>query len=158
MFLYMRDDLVMLLKPSIEALGYEFWGLEFSGSSKHKSLLRVYIDHEQGIAVEDCEKVSRQLSRVLDVEDPIHGEYMLEVSSPGMDRALFYPAQYPHYCGEILSVKTQMPIDGQRNFKGVLAKAFDDKIVLIENGKEISIDFSNIQKAHVVVDWNKIKE
>lgn len=150
----MRNDIVELVKPSIEALGYEFWGLELSGSSKRKSLLRIYIDHEQGISVEDCEKVSRQLSRVLDVENPIHGEYMLEISSPGIDRALFYKEQYPAYCGEKLSIRTQLPIDGQRNFKGVLVKAFDDKILLLEDDKEVSIDFSNIQKAHIIVEWN----
>jgi ribosome maturation factor RimP len=150
----MRDDLVALLKPSIEALGYEFWGLELAGSSKGKSLLRVYIDHEQGISVDDCEAVSRQLGRVLDVEDPIHGEYTLEVSSPGLDRPLFYLEQYPAFCGEKLSVKTLAPINGQRNFKGVLSKAFDDKIVLLEQDKEVIIDFSNIQKAHIIVEWN----
>lgn len=154
----MLDDLVALLKPNIEALGYEFWGLEFAPGNKRKSLLRVYIDHEQGISVEDCETVSRQISRVLDVEDPIRAEYTLEVSSPGLDRTLFYKEQYPHYCGEVLSVKTQLPIMGQRNFKGVLAKVLEDSIILVEQDKEFSIEFSNIQKAHVVVDWNKIKE
>ena len=150
----MQSDLVDLLKPSIEALGYEFWGLDFVGARSRKGTLRVYIDHEQGISVDDCEKVSRQVGRILDVEDPIKSEYMLEVSSPGLDRTLFFPHQYAGYCGEILSVKTQLPIDGQRNFRGVLQKVVDDKIIIIETSKEVSIDFSNIQKAHLVIDWN----
>ncbi len=154
----MRDDLVDLLKPSVEALGYEFWGLEFAGGGKRKSLLRVYIDQEQGISVEDCELVSRQLSRVLDVEDPIKTEYALEVSSPGLDRTLFYPEQYPHYCGELMSVKTIVPIAGQRNFKGVLSAVHKDKIILVEADKEVSIDFDNIHRANLIIDWHKVKE
>jgi ribosome maturation factor RimP len=150
----MHSNLVDLLKPSIEALGYEFWGLEFAGARSNKGTLRVYIDHEQGISVDDCEKVSRQVGRILDVEDPIKSEYMLEVSSPGLDRTLFFPHQYAAYCGEILSVKAQLPIDGQRNFKGILQKVVDNKIIITEANKEVSIDFSNIQKAHLVIDWN----
>jgi len=154
----MRDDLVQLIRPSVEALGFEFWGLEFMGSSKHKSLLRVYIEHERGISVDDCETVSRQLSRVLDVEDVIHHEYVLEVSSPGLERPLFYPTQYPHYCGATLALRLEVPIDGQRNFKGVLQQAGTKSIVLQTADKELEINFDQIQKAHLVADWSKAKE
>lgn len=151
----MRVDLVELLRPSVDALGYEFWGLELLGGGKRSSLLRIYIDTDNGVGVDDCEIVSRQLSRVLDVEDPIHGEYRLEISSPGLERPFFYPEQYVHYCGEMISVKTQIPIEGQRNFKGILNRVVDDKIVVEYEGREVGIEFANIQKAHLISSVGK---
>ena len=113
------EQLQALLAPVVEALGYQCWGIEFISQGRH-SLLRVYIDHANGILVDDCEKVSRQLSGVLDVEDPISGEYTLEVSSPGMDRPLFTVEQYAAHVGAQVKVKLRSPYEGRRNFQGVL--------------------------------------
>ena len=113
------EQLQAMLAPVVEALGYECWGLEFMSQGRH-SLLRIYIDHADGILVEDCEKVSRQISGVLDVEDPISTEYTLEVSSPGMDRPLFTLAQFARHVGELVKIKLRSPYEGRRNFQGLL--------------------------------------
>ena len=98
------EQLQDILTPVIEALGYECWGIEYISQGRH-SVLRVYIDHENGILIEDCETVSRQLSAVMDVEDPISSEYTLEVSSPGMDRPLFTLEQFAAFVGEQVKIR-----------------------------------------------------
>ena len=113
------EQLQAMLAPVIEALGYECWGIEYISQGRH-SLLRVYIDHSNGILVEDCEKVSRQVSGILDVEDPIPGEYTLEVSSPGMDRPLFTLEQFNAFVGEQVKIRLRSPYEGRRNFQGLL--------------------------------------
>ena len=138
-----------LFAPVVEGLGYEFVGLEyFSGSSP--AILRIYIDHEQGITVDDCAAVSRQVSAVLDVEDPIAGEYTLEVSSPGMDRPLFIAAHYQQFIGNKIKCKLRMPQDGRRNFAGKLLEASDDKIVLSVDNDEFELFIEDIEKANIV--------
>jgi ribosome maturation factor RimP len=101
-------ELTAMLEPAVEALGFELLGLEFVQAGRH-STLRVYIDHENGITVDNCADVSRQVSAILDVEDPITNEYDLEVSSPGVDRPLFKPAHYEQAQGEELRVRTKLP-------------------------------------------------
>ena len=142
------NKLVEMLAPAVEALGFELWGIEFTASGKH-SVLRVYIDHEDGILIEHCEQVSRQISAILDVEDPISGEYNLEVSSPGVDRPLFFKSQYQDYCGEVLRVKVNTAIDKARQFKGQLKSVDDDGIELEVDGKPVQIEFTNILKARI---------
>ncbi len=146
----MRQDLLALIKPIVEGLGFDLWGLEFKPAAGSGSVLRVFIDKEDGIAIEDCEAVSRQLSRVLDVEDPIIEEYILEVSSPGLNPTLFFITQYPDFCGEVLQVKTQMALEGQKNFKGELKKVNEDSIELEDHDRIVRIYFDNIAKASVV--------
>ena len=102
------EQLQALLAPVVEALGYQCWGIEFISQGRH-SLLRVYIDHANGILIDDCEKVSRQLSGVLDVEDPISVDYTLEVSSPGMDRPLFTIEQYVAHVGDQVKLSCARP-------------------------------------------------
>ena len=105
-----------LLQPVVEALGCELWGLELQSGGKTK-LLRIYIDRaEEGVGIEDCERVSRQSSAVLDVEDAINGEYILEVSSPGMDRPLYELSQYEQFIGEDISLRLRFPYEGRRKF------------------------------------------
>ncbi len=105
-----------LLQPVVEALGCELWGLELQSGGKRK-LLRIYIDKEDGIGVEDCERVSRQSSSILDVEDAINGEYVLEVSSPGMDRPLYELAHYEKFKGENITLKLRFPTMGSAILK-----------------------------------------
>lgn len=138
-----------MLAPIVESLGCEFWGLELRMQGKH-SLLRIFIEKETGIAVEDCENVSRQVSSVLDVEDPISGEYTLEVSSPGMDRPLFTLEQYARYVGENISLKLRTAFEGRRNFAGALTGIENDEIVLLVDSEEYILPFELIDKAHVV--------
>ncbi|MDO6563931.1 ribosome maturation factor RimP [Amphritea sp. 1_MG-2023] len=138
-----------LIEPSVVALGYQLWGIEMISQGRH-SMLRIYIDAEEGIGVDDCANVSRQVSGILDVEDPISGEYTLEVSSPGMDRPLFKLEQYKAFVGHVLQVKLRMPFDGRRRFKGVLSGIEDEDIVLVVDQEEYLLPIDHIEKANIV--------
>ncbi len=137
-----------LLEPTIEALGFKFWGVEYISSGKH-TLLRLYIDAEQGIQVDDCARVSEQAGAVQDVEEPIGGEYTLEVSSPGMDRLLFRLEQYPAYVGEVLDLRLRMPFEGRRKFKGVLNGIEGEDIVLLVDDHEYLLPHSAVDRARI---------
>lgn len=143
------DQLHAMFLPSVEAMGCELWGIEYVAQGR-RSLLRVFIESDQGITVEDCERVSRQISSVLDVEDPITGEYTLEVSSPGADRLLFTLPQFARFIGEQVSVRLRVPFDGRRNFKGLL-KAVEDQDVVVEiDAEEYLLPIDTIEKANIV--------
>ena len=144
------SKLKLLLQPVVESLGCELWGLEMQAGGKIK-LLRLYIDRpEEGVGIEDCEKVSRQSSAILDVEEAINGEYVLEVSSPGMDRPLYELAQYEQYIGENISLRLRFPYEGRRNFKGRLSAVDGDEIVLVVTDHEFLFPVEGIEKANVV--------
>ena len=144
------SKLKLLLQPVVESLGCELWGLEMQAGGKIK-LLRLYIDRpEEGVGIEDCEKVSRQSSAILDVEEAINGEYILEVSSPGMDRPLYELAQYEQYIGENISLRLRFPYEGRRNFKGRLSAVDGDEIVLVVTDHEFLFPVEGIEKANVV--------
>ena len=149
----LERKLTEMLTPPIEALGFELVGVEFVRAGKH-SILRVYIDHEDGIDVDDCANASHQMSAVLDIEDPITAEYNLEVSSPGMDRPLFTPAHYELVVGEIITVKLSMPQDGRRNFKGQLLKCENDSILVKVDNDEFSLAIANIEKGNLVPNFD----
>ena len=137
-----------MLRTTVEALGYELWGIEYLSQGRH-SVLRVYIDAENGIAVEDCAKVSEQVGSVLDVEDPITGEYTLEVSSPGMDRLLFRLDQYRAYVGEVLELRLRVPFEGRRKFKGVLTGIEGEDVVIRVDDHEYLLPHSAVDKARI---------
>jgi ribosome maturation factor RimP len=137
-----------LLEPTVEALGFELWGLEYRSQGRH-TLLRLYIDGENGIGVDDCASVSRQVSSVLDVEDPISGEYTLEVSSPGLDRLLFRPEQYPGYVGEWIEIRLRVPFEGRRKFKGTLKGIEGEDVVVQVEDQEFLLPHSSIDRAQV---------
>ena len=137
-----------MLAPTVEALGFELWGLEYLSQGRH-SLLRLYIEHENGISVDDCAAVSEQVSAVLDVEDPITGEYTLEVSSPGMDRLLFKLGQYPAYSGEEVDIRLRSAFEGRRKFKGILKGIEGEDVVVQVDDHEYLLPHSAIEKARV---------
>lgn len=144
-----KRDLKALLAPAVTSLGFELWGVEYLVRGRHR-LLRVYIDREEGVTVDDCAAVSHQVSGVLDVEDPIPGEYTLEVSSPGLDRVLFEPSQYVRYAGSLLLVRTQAAIAGRRRFRGRLQSVTDEGFVLaLDEGGEQAIAFAAVDKAQI---------
>ena len=142
----------MLIAP-VEALGFELVGVEFVRAGKH-SILRVFIDHEDGIDVDNCADASHQISAVLDVEDIITAEYNLEVSSPGMDRPLFNSAHYALVVGETITVKLSIPQDGRRNFKGLLLKCENDTILIRVDNDEFSLAIANIEKGNLVPNFD----
>lgn len=142
-------DLEQLLAPVVAAQGCELWGLEFSIQGR-RGLLRLYIDTPQGVTLEDCERVSRQVSAVLDVEDPIASAYTLEVSSPGMDRPLYTPAQFARYVGQRIAVRLRAPYEGRRRFQGVLNGLEEGDVVLQVEDTEYLLPLESIDKANVV--------
>ncbi|MDB6063050.1 MAG: ribosome maturation factor RimP [Verrucomicrobiaceae bacterium] len=144
-----EQQLQLILAPPVTALGYEFWGLEYLTHAR-QAVLRVFIDSPKGITVEDCALVSRQLSAVLDVEDPIAVEYTLEVSSPGMDRPLFTVEQYERYRGEQIKIRLRSPFEGRRNFAGRLVGIEADEVVIVVEDHEYLLPLEMIDKAEVV--------
>ncbi|PZQ34759.1 MAG: ribosome maturation factor RimP, partial [Ectopseudomonas oleovorans] len=119
-------------------------------SQGRHSLLRVYIDKADGILIDDCEIVSRQLSGVLDVEDPITSEYTLEVSSPGMDRPLFTLEQFATHAGEQVKIKLRSPFDGRRNFQGLLRGVEEQDVVVQVDDHEYLLPIDLIDKANII--------
>ena len=137
-----------LLEPTVEALGFELWGLEYLSQGRYTTL-RLYIDAEKGVTVDDCAEVSRHVSAVLDVEDPITGEYTLEVSSPGVDRLLFRLDQYPTYVGEWIELRLRVPFEGRRKFKGTLKGVEGEDVVVQVEDQEYLLPHSAIDRAQV---------
>ncbi|MCC2605487.1 ribosome maturation factor RimP [Planctobacterium marinum] len=144
-----QDKLNALIEPAVEAAGFELIGVEFVRAGKH-STLRVYIDHPDGITVDDCAEVSYQVSSVMDVEDPISTEYNLEVSSPGMDRPLFKPAHYQAVVGQVVSLRLRIPQGNRRNFKGEVLGVADDKLTIQVDNEQFELVISNIEKGNLV--------
>jgi len=145
----LEQKLQDLLQGSVEDLGCELWGIECQRVGRYLTV-RLFIDKEGGVTVEDCADVSRQVSAVLDVEDPIADKYNLEVSSPGLDRPLFTLAQYTRYVGQEIVVHLRIPVADRRKWQGELAKIENDMITLIVDKQEQILAFGNIQKANVV--------
>ena len=145
----LEQKLQGLLQGSVEDLGCELWGIECQCVGRYLTV-RLFIDKEGGVTVEDCADVSRQVSAVLDVEDPIADKYNLEVSSPGLDRPLFTLNQFERYLGQEILLHLRIPVADRRKWQGQLAKIENDMITLIVDGKEQVLAFGNIQKANVV--------
>lgn len=138
--LTLQDRLASL----VTGMGYEFVGCEWGGS-----LLRVYIDTEKGVTLDDCTRVSRQISAMLDVEDPIQGKYTLEISSPGLDRPLFEMKHYQQQLGKKIKIKLHSPIQERKNWVGVLKQVEPMNIILLVDAEEIVVPFAAIEKGRV---------
>jgi ribosome maturation factor RimP len=143
-----QELLEKLIVPVVTALGCELWGLEYLTQGRYTTV-RIFIDGPTGVSLEDCERVSRQVSSVFDVEDPIDGEYTLEVSSPGLDRPLYTEAQYARYVGQVISVRLRIARDGRRRFKGVINKVENGDVFLQVDDKEVPLAVDVIDKANV---------
>ncbi|MDA9029052.1 ribosome maturation factor RimP [Candidatus Pseudothioglobus singularis] len=148
------DKVLSIINPSIEDLGYELLGIEYIPSGKH-SILRLYIDSEDGIGVDDCEIVSRQVSAIMDVEDPITGQYNLEVSSPGIERPLFVVAHYMRFLGHDVRLRTFRPIEGRRNFTGAIGSVSEksNSLELVTELGPVTLDLDLIEKANLVAHF-----
>jgi len=145
------DRLKDLLEPVITSLGYEFVGHEYHAGNQ--ILLRVYIDRESGISADDCQKVSRQISSLFDVEDPISGQYTLEVSSPGMDRPLFSAQDFERYAGDQVKLELVVPQEGRKRFKGVLLGMREEQVILQVEDTEYALSLVNIKFARIIPQW-----
>lgn len=143
-----EQQIADLLRATVAALGFELWGVEYLSQGKH-SVVRIYIDGPNGISVDDCAAVSAQVGSVLDVEEPISGEYTLEVSSPGVDRLLFRLDQYAGYVGEIVELRLRSPFEGRRRFKGILKGLEGEDVVVQVDDHEYLLPHGTIEKARV---------
>jgi ribosome maturation factor RimP len=147
----MRDALMRLLEPPIEALGFELLDIEFAQAGRG-GVLRIYIDRgekDSRITVDDCAAVSHAVSQVLEIEDPIKGHYTLEVSSPGFDRILRKRAHFERFVGERIFAELKLPIDGRRRFVGTLKSVAGDSIVVEVDGHAHDLPLERIQKARL---------
>ena len=150
------DRLQALIEPVVEDLGYELVGVEYLSNPKNR-VVRIYIDAEpDGIRVEDCERVSREVSALFDVEEPVPGQYTLEVSSPGIERPLFTGAHFARFCGEMAAVQLVAPVAGRRRFKGVIARADEARVVLNVDGQEVELAVADIARAHLAPDLEAV--
>jgi ribosome maturation factor RimP len=127
-------------------MGYALWGIELISPGRRPTV-RIYIDADTGVSVDDCAQVSHHVSGVLDVEDPIKGEYTLEVSSPGVDRLLFEPEQYEPYVGEIVDVRLRLPVQGRRRFKGILTGTDGEVLLVSIDEQEFSLPLRSVDRA-----------
>ena len=146
------DRLQTLLEPVVEDLGYELVGVEYLSNPKNR-VVRVYIDRDpEGIGVEDCEAVSREVSALMDVEEPVPGQYTLEVSSPGVERPLFGGVQFARFVGEVAAVQLAVPLDGRRRFKGEIVAADEAAVQLKVDDQVVELATADIARAHLAPD------
>jgi len=156
------SQIVALLAPTVAALGVELWGAEYLPGSGN-ALLRLYIDVDQAsaaegrvVGIEDCEAVSREVSALLDVEDPISGHYTLEVSSPGLDRPLFTAAQFARFVGQRAKLTLRVPQAGRRRVQGAITAVEGETVSLDVDGTVAQVHMDNIDKARLVPDWDAL--
>jgi ribosome maturation factor RimP len=143
------DKVEQLIETPITSLGYELVGVEYIRGGQ-SPILRIYIDAEQGIAIEDCERVSHQVSGVLDVEEPITSAYTLEVSSPGFDRPLFKAKDFERFAGNGVKITLKIPVDGRRNFTGLIQGMADDNILIEVDGEVYELPINKLSKARLI--------
>ncbi|MBK9160197.1 MAG: ribosome maturation factor RimP [Nitrosomonadales bacterium] len=137
-------DVLKLVETTVGGLGYELVDLERSG----RGLLRVFIDRPEGISVDDCQVVSNQLTRLFTVENVDYDR--LEVSSPGLDRALKKEADFVRFAGEKVLLKLRMPLAGRKNFTGIIGAVNEGVLQLDVDGNQVAIELSNLDKARLV--------
>ncbi|RMF94969.1 MAG: ribosome maturation factor RimP [Gammaproteobacteria bacterium] len=150
------EQLRALLEPAVERLGYELADLELRLGGRH-GLLRLTIDCPAGVGLDDCERVSHAVSALLDVDDPIPGQYNLEVSSPGLDRRLAKPEHFDRFAGSELRLRLRALRDGRRRLRGRLLRREADEICVLVDGSEWRLPLSEIEEARLVPDWNSVK-
>ncbi|MFQ5470185.1 MAG: ribosome maturation factor RimP [Gammaproteobacteria bacterium] len=143
------SSLHSLVVPIVSSLGYELVGIE-QATQQQGVVVRIYIDKEDGITIDDCERVSHQISGVFEVEDPIKGHYVLEVSSPGLDRPLFEAEHFERFSGNHIKLRLHRAIDGRRNFTGLLQGLKDDEVIMEVDGEKVYLPFRDIEKARLI--------
>ncbi len=149
----LREKLITLLEPTLEAMGYELVELEARSNPKN-GLVRLYIDKPGGVGLDDCEQVSHQVSGVLDVEDPMPGEYSLEVSSPGLDRPLRTEKHFAGAVGEKVKLELNAPLADRRwRFTGTLTSVEDGRVTVDVDGEAVTLDIAALKRARIVPEY-----
>jgi ribosome maturation factor RimP len=147
----LQQALANLIQSTVEGLGYQLWGFEYRPHSE-SALLRIFIEGENGITVEDCAAVSRQLGAALDVEDLIPVAYILEVSSPGIERVLFVPEHFQQYLNHAIKIRTRLAVDGRKNFRGRLFGADDQCVTITVDNQNYQLDYNLIDRARLIYE------
>lgn len=147
------EGLTDLIRQVVESLEYELVGVELLQRQKGASLLRVYIDRPEGINLDDCGEVSHRVSGVLDVEDPIKGNYNLEVSSPGLDRPLFNKEHFLRYKGHRVRLELRSKVAGRRRITGILDGLENDNVLVAEGSERYSLPLDKIDVARLVPEF-----
>lgn len=150
-----NPKLYSVIERVVTSEGLELVHCEFSGSGKYTAL-RVYIDKSDGVTHKDCGYISNQLGVVLDVEDLIPHQYLLEVSSPGVDRGLYKKSDYERFAGQNIKLKTQQPIDSRKVFRGRLEGLQEEKIKLTDGKETWLIPFELVTSANIVTDLDEL--
>jgi ribosome maturation factor RimP len=143
------DGLEVLFAPIVQGLGFELWGVQLRSSDNHAHL-KIFIDHDDGISVDNCSNVSHQLSGILDVEDPISVGYTLEVSSPGLDRPLMRREHFQKYIGEEIKVRLGWAVNERRNFLGTLTKLDEDSITMMVDAELVEFPLNAVKRANLI--------
>lgn len=139
------------VEPVVTGLGYDLVGVEYGGG-RGNGRLRVYIDTADGVTLDDCAAVSEQLSLALDVDDPIPDAYVLEVSSPGLNRPLFARADFERFCGERVFVRLEQPLEGRRKFRGLLVRVDGEDALVEVDGATWRLPLAAVEQAHLIMD------
>ena len=139
-----------ILSKDIKSLGCDIWGIEFFGKNK-KQTLRIYIDNKRGISIKDCEKVSRHVIKILDVENDFSNKYLLEVSSPGLDRKFFSERQYLDYIDSAIKVRYVNNINKKLSVKGILSNVTKEGLLIESEDKRQKVPFSSIIQANLIM-------
>jgi ribosome maturation factor RimP len=147
----LKERLIKLLEPPLRAMGYELVDVE--ARAGRNGLLRLYIDQDLGIKVDDCERVSRQIGTLLDVEEPLPGSYTLEVSSPGLDRPLRTMAHFERFAGHEAKIRLIGSVEGRRNFKGRLCGVEGTSIVVEVDGQKWHLPLADVATANLVAEF-----
>tara|TARA_R110002096_G_scaffold46543_3_gene124225 strand:+ start:1633 stop:2094 length:462 start_codon:yes stop_codon:yes gene_type:complete len=143
------DGLEALFEPIVQGLGFDLWGVQLRSSENH-ALVKIFIDHKDGISVDNCSEVSHQVSGILDVEDPISVAYTLEVSSPGLDRPLMKREHFEKYLGEEIKVRLGWAVQERRNFLGQLTKIDEENITMTVDGDLVEFPFNAVKRANLI--------
>ncbi|HEX4378152.1 MAG TPA: ribosome maturation factor RimP [Steroidobacteraceae bacterium] len=148
----LREKLIVLTEPLLGQLGYELVDLEYA-PGRNSAVLRLFIDRPEGVGLDDCERVSHEVSALLDVEDPVPSAYTLEVSSPGLDRVLRIPAHFGRFIGERIWLELRSPRDGRRRYTGQLVSLDEAGIELNVDGAIVRVPFAEIGRARLAPLW-----
>ena len=146
----MKNEIAELIKPTILSMGYELWGLNI-GQQNNSLKFTLYIDSVNGINIDDCEKVSNQITHLLDTEEVCGSEYVLEVSSPGFDRILITKDHFNRYLNKRVKVKLKWLVNNRKNIKGVIAKVTDDCVIINDENESYEIKYDSIDSARLKI-------
>ena len=146
----MKKEVTKAIEPVVIAMGYEMWGLSITQQG-NSIKLTLYIDNEHGIKIDDCERVSHQVTHLLDTEQLCDPNYVLEVSSPGFDRVLMTSEHFNKYLNEEVKVKLKWLVKNRKNIKGLIAGVTEDHVVINENDESYEIKYDSIENARLKV-------